>query len=159
MDAGLFRRGFFRWHNEEQRHSGLALLTPAMVRYHQTAFILEQRQTVLDSAWPSAARHAREHEPLAATILPEKNFPEMHGLVNACRKLQELAKRTTNECFAIYTPTRQIVVLLHIAQAGQLRAMRVVFQIAYDEHHPATRSELLRAQSFMKSPALIATLF
>jgi hypothetical protein len=28
-----------------------ALLTPAMVSYHQTAFVLEQRQTVLDAAY------------------------------------------------------------------------------------------------------------
>src|SRR6266576_4374557 len=31
----------------------------------------------------------------------------VHGLENARRKLRELAKRTTNECFAIYSPTRQ----------------------------------------------------
>ena len=37
----------------------------------------------------------------------------VHGLENAGRKLREPAKRTTNECFAIYSPTRQIVALLH----------------------------------------------
>ncbi len=72
----------------------------------------------------------------------------VHGLENARRKLQELAKRTTNECFAIYTPTRQIVALLNIAQAGQLRGKRVVFQIAYDEHRLATRTELLRQNGY-----------
>ncbi len=30
-----------------------------------------------------------------------------HGLENARRKLQELAKRTTNECFAIHTTARR----------------------------------------------------
>ena len=51
QDSRAFSQGFFRWYNEEHRHSGLALLTPAMVHYHQTALILEQRQTVLDAAY------------------------------------------------------------------------------------------------------------
>ena len=51
QDSRAFSQGFFRWYNEEHRHSGLGLLTPAMVHYHQTARILEQRQTVLDAAY------------------------------------------------------------------------------------------------------------
>ena len=51
QDSQAFSQGFFRWYNEEHRHSGLALLTPAMVHYQQTALILEQRQTVLDAAY------------------------------------------------------------------------------------------------------------
>jgi CheY-like chemotaxis protein len=72
----------------------------------------------------------------------------VHGLESARRKLQELAKRTTNECFAMYMPTRQIVALLNIAQAGQLRGRRVVFQIAYDEHRLAARAEMLRQNGY-----------
>lgn len=72
----------------------------------------------------------------------------VHGLENARRKLQELAKRTTNECFAMYTPNRQIVALMNIAHAGQLPAKRVVFQIAYDEHRLVTRTELLRHNGY-----------
>jgi putative transposase len=45
QDSRAFCQGFFRWYNEEHRHSGLALLTPAMVHYGQTARILEQRQS------------------------------------------------------------------------------------------------------------------
>ncbi len=51
QDSRAFSQGFFRWYNEEHRHSGLGLLTPAMVHYGQTAIILEQRQTVLDVAY------------------------------------------------------------------------------------------------------------
>jgi putative transposase len=51
QDSRAFSQGFFRWYNEEHRHSGLALLTPAMVHYKQTVLILEQRQTVLDAAY------------------------------------------------------------------------------------------------------------
>jgi putative transposase len=51
QDSRAFSQGFFRWYNQEHRHSGLALLTPAMVHYQQTALILEQRQSVLDAAY------------------------------------------------------------------------------------------------------------
>jgi hypothetical protein len=72
----------------------------------------------------------------------------VHGLESARRKLQELARRTTNECLGMHTPTRQIVALLNIAEAGQLRGKRVVFQIAYDEHRLLTRGELLRQNGY-----------
>src|SRR6202158_5977842 len=51
QDSRAFSQGFFRWYNEEHRHSGLGLLTPAMVHYNQTALILEQRQQVLNVAY------------------------------------------------------------------------------------------------------------
>jgi putative transposase len=51
QDSRAFSQGFFHWYNQEHRHSGLGLLTPAMVHHNQTAFILEQRQTVLDAAY------------------------------------------------------------------------------------------------------------
>jgi putative transposase len=51
QDSRAFCQGFFRWYNGEHRHSGLGLLTPAMVHYDQTPLILQQRQTVLDRAY------------------------------------------------------------------------------------------------------------
>ena len=33
QDSRAFCQGFFRWYNEEHRHSGVGLLTPAMVHY------------------------------------------------------------------------------------------------------------------------------
>jgi putative transposase len=51
QDSRAFCQGFFRWYNEEHRHSGLGLLTPAMVHYGQTERILEQRQAVLGLAY------------------------------------------------------------------------------------------------------------
>jgi putative transposase len=51
QDSRAFAQGFFRWYNEEHYHSGLALLTPAMVHYQQTDPILQQRQHVLDVAY------------------------------------------------------------------------------------------------------------
>ncbi len=51
QDSRAFSQGFFRWYNEEHRHSGLALLTPAMVHYNRTGHILQQRQQVLNAAY------------------------------------------------------------------------------------------------------------
>jgi len=44
-------REFFQWYNREHRHTGLALMTPAMVHYGQAESVQEQRQQVLDAAY------------------------------------------------------------------------------------------------------------
>jgi putative transposase len=51
QDSRAFCQGFFRWYNEEHRHSGLALLAPAMVHYGQAESVVQQRQAVLDVAY------------------------------------------------------------------------------------------------------------
>jgi len=51
QDSRAFCQGFFRWYNEEHRHSGLGLLTPAVVHYGQAESALQKRQTVLDVAY------------------------------------------------------------------------------------------------------------
>jgi putative transposase len=51
QDSRAFCQGFVRWYNEEHRHSGLGLLTPAMVHYDQTDLVLKQRQQVLNAAY------------------------------------------------------------------------------------------------------------
>lgn len=50
-DARAFCQEFFRWYNEEHRHSGIGLLTPAMVHSGQTNVVLAQRQVVLTTAY------------------------------------------------------------------------------------------------------------
>ncbi len=57
-----------------------------------------------------------------------ERFPDdslmWHGhvarLENARVKLQEIAKATANECYAIYLPTREIVARRTSAQLGEL---------------------------------------
>jgi putative transposase len=46
-----FLRVFFPWYNEQHYHSGLALLTPAMVHYGQAEQVVIQRQAVLDATY------------------------------------------------------------------------------------------------------------
>ena len=57
-DARGFCQSFFRWYNYEHHHSGLGLMTPAMVHQGQAPQILAHRQVVLDAAFrltPSAS--------------------------------------------------------------------------------------------------------
>ncbi len=51
QDSRAFCQSFFRWYNEEHRHSGISLLTPATVHYGQAENVLRQRQNVLDVAY------------------------------------------------------------------------------------------------------------
>jgi putative transposase len=50
-DGRAFGQGFFRWYNEEHRHSGLGFLTPAVVHFDQAARVRDQRSQVLDAAY------------------------------------------------------------------------------------------------------------
>ena len=51
QDSRAFCQTFFAWYNDEHRHSGLGLLTPAMVHHGQAPLILAQRQNVLNAAF------------------------------------------------------------------------------------------------------------
>ena len=51
QDSRAFCQQFFHWYNEEHRHSGIALLTPAVVHFGETQTVLARRQAVLDTAY------------------------------------------------------------------------------------------------------------
>ena len=51
QDSRAFCQQFFQWYNEEHRHSGIALLTPAMVHFGEAQTVLAHRQVVLDAAY------------------------------------------------------------------------------------------------------------
>jgi putative transposase len=50
-DAIAFCQAFFSWYNQEHHHSGIGLLTPAMLHYGQADAITQQRQQVLQVAY------------------------------------------------------------------------------------------------------------
>ena len=50
-DSHAFCHRFFPWYNDDHRHSGIGMLTPAMDPFGQAPATLEQRQTVLDAAY------------------------------------------------------------------------------------------------------------
>jgi putative transposase len=51
QDSRAFCQQFFHWYNQEHRHSGIGLLTPAMVHFGETQNVLAHRQAVLDTAY------------------------------------------------------------------------------------------------------------
>ena len=51
QDSHAFCQRFFPWYNGDHRHSGIGMLTPAMVHFGQAPAIREKRQTVLDAAY------------------------------------------------------------------------------------------------------------
>jgi putative transposase len=51
QDARAFSQEFFSWYNNEHRHSGLGLLSPAVVHYGLAPEAIEQRRGVLDAAY------------------------------------------------------------------------------------------------------------
>lgn len=51
QDSRAFCQQFFQWYNQEHRHSGIGLLTPAMVHFGQARSVLAHRQAVLDAAY------------------------------------------------------------------------------------------------------------
>jgi hypothetical protein len=67
---------------------------------------------------------------------------------NAQLKLQEFARMTSNECFAMDTITNEIVARVNSAPLGLDARRRVVVQIAYDEVLLLKRAELLRNRGY-----------
>ena len=51
QDSRTFCQTFFDWYNDDHRHSGIAMLTPANVHFGDAPAILAQRQAVLDEAY------------------------------------------------------------------------------------------------------------
>ena len=51
QDSRAFCHTFFPWYNDEHRHSGIGMMTPAMVHYGLAAAVRENRQLALDAAF------------------------------------------------------------------------------------------------------------
>ena len=72
QDARRFCLEFFPWYNHQHHHSGLQLLTPAMVHYGQAAQLISKRQAVLDVAYQRHperfVRRAPQHPSLPEAV-------------------------------------------------------------------------------------------
>ena len=94
-DALSFCRRFFVWYNDEHYHSGIGLVTPAMLHYGQAPQIIASRQATLGNAYathperfvkgppkppelPSAVwiNPPREHQQEQEKRLPETHCPQ-----------------------------------------------------------------------------------
>ena len=73
QDSRAFCQNFFTWYNEEHRHSGIGLLTPAMVHYGQARLIRSSRSVNSSSmppTWPT--RNASSVRRLNYSPLPKE---------------------------------------------------------------------------------------
>ena len=69
------------------------------------------------------------------------------GLEFAKVALEDLSKRTINECIAADEKTHQIVAQLNLPPSK--RTIKRIFQIAYDEEAAVKRAELLRSLGYI----------
>jgi len=86
-DGRAFGQAFFRWYNQEHRHSGLGFLTPAVVHFGQADVVRAHRDRVLAAAYaahPERFVNGRPHPaelPTAVWINPPVNKPtRQHAL-------------------------------------------------------------------------------
>jgi putative transposase len=80
-DARGFCQSFFQWYNHEHHHSGLGLMTPAMVHHGRATHILAHRQVVLNAAY-SAHPERFVRQPPKPPELPSQvwiNRPSSEG--------------------------------------------------------------------------------
>lgn len=66
QDARAFSVNFFQWYNQEHRHSGVALYTPAAVHYDRVKDIQKCRQTALNAAYERYPKRFVRKPPEAA---------------------------------------------------------------------------------------------
>jgi transposase InsO family protein len=70
QDARAFCQAFFRWYNNEHRHSGIGLMTPRQVHYGLSPLVFEHRSTVLKTAFMNNPNRFKNRMPKPPS-LPE----------------------------------------------------------------------------------------
>jgi hypothetical protein len=70
------------------------------------------------------------------------------GLTGARQLLEELSRTTSNECFIVHLPTKEIVARLNVRSSRGVGHKPVVFQIAYDGGLASARTRVLRLQGY-----------
>jgi len=83
-DALSFSRAFFDWYNNDHRHSGIRMLTPAMVHYGQAESVLAGRQAALAAAYAAHPERfvrgvPRVHRPPEAVWINPPPVPATAG--------------------------------------------------------------------------------
>jgi len=71
QDGRAFCQTFFPWYNDEHRHSGIGMMTPAMVHYGQALAVRENRQLALDAAYAAHPERFVRRAPTPASLPKE----------------------------------------------------------------------------------------
>jgi putative transposase len=117
QDSRAFCQGFFRWYNQEHRHSGLGLLAPAMVHYGQAESVVRQRQAVLDVAYQlhpeRFVRSAPKPPALPTEVWINKPLPTPESLplgAGRCDKTGDTVGRPSSESSFLGHPGAKFLV-------------------------------------------------
>lgn len=70
-DGRAYCHTFFPWYNDEHHHSGIGMMTPAMVHYGLAAEVRENRQLALDAAYVAHPERFVRRPP-APPLLPKE---------------------------------------------------------------------------------------
>jgi putative transposase len=71
QDGRAFCQTFFPWYNDEHRHSGIGMMTPAMVHYGRALAVRENRQLALDAAYAAHPERFVRRAPTPAPLPKE----------------------------------------------------------------------------------------
>lgn len=71
LEARAWAQGFFQWYNHEHKHSGLCLLTPAVVHYGHASAVLRARHTVRQQAYAAHPERFVKGPPALPSLPPE----------------------------------------------------------------------------------------
>ena len=71
QDAREFFRGFFEWYNNEHRHSGIAMLTPAVVHAGEADAVLGARHRVMLAAYAATPQRFINGKPKLVELPPD----------------------------------------------------------------------------------------
>jgi len=86
QDSRAFCQEFFHWYNEEHHHSGIALLTPAVVHFGETQAVLGHRQAALDTAYQAQPDRFVRRPPKPMPL------PSEVGSINRCHPAKRQRK-------------------------------------------------------------------
>jgi len=67
-DATVFCRAFFRWYNNEHRHSGINRLTPSVLHHGLAQKVLQKRNLVLSNAFERHPERFKNKPPTAGEV-------------------------------------------------------------------------------------------
>jgi transposase InsO family protein len=68
VEARAWAHTFFIWYNDDHHHTGLGLLTPAVVHAGKAETVLQKRQQVLDIAYAAHPERFVKHAPVPAPL-------------------------------------------------------------------------------------------
>ena len=68
--AHVFSRDFLHWYNQDHRHGGIAMLTPATVHYGRADLVLAERQSVLNAAFAAHPERFPRGRPTVKQLPP-----------------------------------------------------------------------------------------